>query len=268
MESAGGSCREPAPRRHGLAFRRGGPYPPASFSLRLAAPPFPPLSATGCRGSRRSGWPRGRALRAAPCGALPKCAPRRRRAGTGGRCCRPWNADEMRRTADTARDSLCAEDRRSHSSPRACRSCAPARPASPPGSTVQGAPTAHRQIARQTSPRLFLSLPVRRVHIANQSLRAIPEAVNHPLTPTARSFWVRLLQPRVFRAITTIFLRKADRNVRRLFMVGYQRHPKKLYKHRAFGLGAISGGKFRENPDLRPLWTGSRPQIHYLTARY
>src|SRR6202034_4050928 len=114
------------------------------LSPRLAAPLFPPLSATGCRGSRRSGWPRGRALRAAPCGALPKCAPTRRRAGTGGRCCRPWNAEEMRRAADTARDSPCAEDRRSHSSPRECRSCAPARPASPPGSTVQGAPTAHR----------------------------------------------------------------------------------------------------------------------------
>src|SRR3984885_4819509 len=161
MESAGGSCREPAPRRHGLAFRRGGPYPTASFSLRLAAPPFPPLSATGCRGSRRSGWPRGRALRAAPCGALPKCAPRRRRAGTGGRCCRAWNAEESA-ARQIPPGTACAQktEDRIHRRAHVGLALPPAR-LRRAEQRFKELPLRIGKIARQTSPRLFLSLPVR-----------------------------------------------------------------------------------------------------------
>jgi hypothetical protein len=47
------------------------------------------------------------------------------------------------RAADSARDTRCAENREWRSSLPACRSCAVARPATPPGSAVPAAPTPH-----------------------------------------------------------------------------------------------------------------------------
>jgi hypothetical protein len=144
---------EPEPRRsgHGILDLMGvvacvGPnkFQPWKALADLVEDEPSPLSATGCRGSRRWGWPRGRAPRAAPYEVLPRCAPRPRRAGTAGRYCRPSSAEETGRAADTARDSPCVGDRRLRSSPRACPSCAAAPRTSRPGSTAPDAPTAHR----------------------------------------------------------------------------------------------------------------------------
>ena len=155
-----------------------------------------PLSATGCRGSRRWGWPRGRAPRAAPYEVLPRCAPRPRRAGTAGRYCRPSSAEETGRAADTARDSPCVGDRDCvHRRAHVRR----ARP--PPGlrgrdQRLQTLPLRIGQIAGKGRSRLPVVALCAWVHIPNQSLRAISEAVNHGASVSARSFWVRLLEAR------------------------------------------------------------------------
>ena len=143
-----------------------------------------PLSATGCRGSRRWGWPRGRAPRAAPHEVLPRCAPRPRRAGTAGRYCRPSSAEETGRAADTARDSPCVGDRRLRSSPRACPSCVAAPGLRGRDQRLQTLPLRIGQIAGKGRSRLPVVALCAWVHIPNQSLRAISEAVNHtPLPP-------------------------------------------------------------------------------------
>ena len=67
--------------------------------------PFPPLSAIGCRGLQRSGWPRDRALRATPSKVPPKCAPMRLRAGTSGKCCRPSSGEERSRSGGVRANS-------------------------------------------------------------------------------------------------------------------------------------------------------------------
>ncbi len=88
-------------------------------------------------------------------------APRRRHAGTAGRCCRPSSAAETGRVADTATDSRCAGERRPRSSPRACPSCAAARRTSPPGSAAPDVPIARRSNRWEGRPRLLAGRPMR-----------------------------------------------------------------------------------------------------------
>ena len=131
------------------------------------------------------------ALSAAPCAALPKRAPMRRRAGTGGRYCRPSSAEETGRAAGTAKDSRCAGDRRSRSSPRACRSCeASTTGLRRPESARQTLPLRVGQIAgKRPFPTVRRSLLCAWVHIPESKppshLRC---AVNHAARITASSF--------------------------------------------------------------------------------
>ncbi len=125
--------------------------------------------------------------RARPQATPPKSAPTRRRAGTGGKWCRLSSAAERDRGADSARGNRCAEDRRSRSSPRACRSGAVVRLTSPEGSAAPAAPTA--KPSNHSEVRLTVPL---RPHAESRPFPNL-ETVNHNAVDDATNFWVRLL---------------------------------------------------------------------------